>query len=127
MAGAGGHDAAPRPYLMRLLSKDADQRTAALLRLPQGGGAGTGGAGELSDPVRPRLGLQKPTWTNDTVRTGKPVRSILEQDGYSVFVVQLTSFDAEVVATRIVLDRSGRCVLVGHRRPTNKGIDRFAA
>lgn len=45
-----------------------------------------------------------------------PVTSILEQDGYSVFVVQepLTSFDADVAATRIVLDRSGPCVLVGH-------------
>jgi hypothetical protein len=30
---------------MRLLSKDADERTATLLRLPQGGGAGSGGAG----------------------------------------------------------------------------------
>jgi pimeloyl-ACP methyl ester carboxylesterase len=46
----------------------------------------------------------------------KPVTSILEQDGYSVFVVQepLTSFDADVAATRIVPDRSGPCVLVGH-------------
>lgn len=45
-----------------------------------------------------------------------PVASILEHDGYSVFVVQepLTGFEADVAATRIVLDRSGPCVLVGH-------------
>lgn len=46
----------------------------------------------------------------------KPVADILEHDGYSVWVVQepLTSFDADVAATRIVLDRSGPAVLVGH-------------
>jgi pimeloyl-ACP methyl ester carboxylesterase len=46
----------------------------------------------------------------------KPVAEILERDGYTVYVVQnpLTSFDADVVATRIVLDRAGPCVLVGH-------------
>jgi pimeloyl-ACP methyl ester carboxylesterase len=46
----------------------------------------------------------------------KPVASILEHDGYTVFVVQepLTGFEADVAATRIVLDRSGPCVLVGH-------------
>jgi hypothetical protein len=43
----------------------------------------------------------------------KPVADILEHDGYSVWVVQepLTSFDADVAATRIVLDRSGPAVL----------------
>lgn len=46
----------------------------------------------------------------------KPVAQILERDGYTVYVVQnpLTSFDADVAATRIVLDRAGPCVLVGH-------------
>ena len=46
----------------------------------------------------------------------KPVVAILERDGYTVYVVQepLTSFDADVAATRAVLDRSGPCVLVGH-------------
>jgi pimeloyl-ACP methyl ester carboxylesterase len=46
----------------------------------------------------------------------KPVASILEKDGYTVYVVQIpeTSFDADVAATRIILDRSGPCVLVGH-------------
>ena len=46
----------------------------------------------------------------------KPVAEILEHDGYAVYVVQepLTSFEADVAATRIVLDRSGPSVLVGH-------------
>src|SRR5215467_16368113 len=46
----------------------------------------------------------------------KPVAELLERDGYTVYVVQnpLTSFDADVVATRIVLDRADPCVLVGH-------------
>jgi pimeloyl-ACP methyl ester carboxylesterase len=46
----------------------------------------------------------------------KPVADILEHDGYTVQVVQepLTSFDADVEATRLVLDRSGPSVLVGH-------------
>jgi pimeloyl-ACP methyl ester carboxylesterase len=46
----------------------------------------------------------------------KPVADILKHDGYKVYVVQEpeTSFDADVAATRIVLDRSGPCVLVGH-------------
>src|SRR6201984_751035 len=46
----------------------------------------------------------------------KPVTDILEHDGYTVYIVQepLTSFEADVAATRIVLDRSGPSVLVGH-------------
>jgi pimeloyl-ACP methyl ester carboxylesterase len=46
----------------------------------------------------------------------KPVADILERDGYTVSVVQepLTSFDADVAATRLVLDRTGPSVLVGH-------------
>ncbi len=46
----------------------------------------------------------------------KPVATILERDGYTVYVVQIpeTGYDADVAATRIVLDRSGPCVLVGH-------------
>ncbi|MDE2138106.1 MAG: alpha/beta hydrolase [Gammaproteobacteria bacterium] len=46
----------------------------------------------------------------------KAVTGILERGGYSVYVVQepLTSFEADVAATRAVLDRSGPCVLVGH-------------
>jgi pimeloyl-ACP methyl ester carboxylesterase len=46
----------------------------------------------------------------------KPVADVLEHDGYTVQVVQepLTSFDADVAATRFVLDRSGPSVLVGH-------------
>ena len=46
----------------------------------------------------------------------KPVADILQHDGYAVYVVQepLTSFEADVAATRIILDRSGPCVLVGH-------------
>lgn len=46
----------------------------------------------------------------------KPVADILEHDGYTVYVVQEpeTSFGADLAATRLVLDRSGPCVLVGH-------------
>jgi len=46
----------------------------------------------------------------------KPVADILEKDGYSVSVVQEpeTTFAADVAATRLVLDRAGPCVLVGH-------------
>ena len=46
----------------------------------------------------------------------KPVAGILEHDGYTVYIVQEpeTSFEADVAATRIVLERSGPCVLVGH-------------
>jgi pimeloyl-ACP methyl ester carboxylesterase len=46
----------------------------------------------------------------------KPVADILQHDGYTVYVVQEpeTTFDADVAATRRVLDRSGPCVLVGH-------------
>src|SRR5258705_6258063 len=44
------------------------------------------------------------------------VAAFLEHDGYSVYVVQEpeTSFEADLAATRLVLDRSGPCVLVGH-------------
>jgi pimeloyl-ACP methyl ester carboxylesterase len=46
----------------------------------------------------------------------KPVADILTRDGYSVYVAQEpeTTFDADVAATRLILDRSGPCVLVGH-------------
>ena len=46
----------------------------------------------------------------------RPVATILKHDGYSVYVVQepLTSWDADLAATRNVLDRVGPCVLVGH-------------
>src|SRR5215510_6025341 len=46
----------------------------------------------------------------------KPVADILQGHGYSVRVVQQpeTSFEADVVATRRVLDKVGPCVLVGH-------------
>ena len=46
----------------------------------------------------------------------KAVADILRHDGYTVYVVQEpeTTFEADVLATRIVLDRSGPCVLVGH-------------
>src|SRR3984885_10542992 len=46
----------------------------------------------------------------------KPVADILKQDGYAVQVVQepLTGLEADVAATRLVLDRAGPCVLVGH-------------
>ena len=46
----------------------------------------------------------------------KPVADILVHDGYRVSVVQEpeTTFEADVAATRLVLDRSGPCVLVGH-------------
>ncbi len=46
----------------------------------------------------------------------RPVAEILERDGYSVYVVQEpeTTFEADLAATRIVLDRAGPCVLVGH-------------
>lgn len=45
-----------------------------------------------------------------------PVAAVLKHDGYTVFVVQEpeTTFEADVAATRLVLDRSGPCVLVGH-------------
>lgn len=46
----------------------------------------------------------------------KPVADVLTHDGYQVFVVQEpeTTFEADVAATRLVLDRAGPCVLVGH-------------
>jgi pimeloyl-ACP methyl ester carboxylesterase len=46
----------------------------------------------------------------------KPVADVLKHDGYRVFVVQEpeTTFEADVAATRLVLDRAGPCVLVGH-------------
>jgi pimeloyl-ACP methyl ester carboxylesterase len=46
----------------------------------------------------------------------KPVANILQRDGYTVYVVQEpeTSLEADVAATRLVLDRAGPCVLVGH-------------
>src|SRR5215813_7024450 len=46
----------------------------------------------------------------------KPVADILQSHGYSVRVVQHpeTSFEADVAATRRVLDKAGPCVLVGH-------------
>jgi pimeloyl-ACP methyl ester carboxylesterase len=46
----------------------------------------------------------------------KPVADILKHDGYTVQVVQepLTGFEADVTATRLVLERAGPCVLVGH-------------
>jgi pimeloyl-ACP methyl ester carboxylesterase len=46
----------------------------------------------------------------------RPVADILKRDGYAVLVVQepLTGFAADVTATRLVLDRAGPCVLVGH-------------
>ena len=46
----------------------------------------------------------------------KAVADILQHDGYTVYVVQEpeTTFEADVSATRIVLDHSGPCVLVGH-------------
>jgi pimeloyl-ACP methyl ester carboxylesterase len=44
------------------------------------------------------------------------VADILKRDGYSVIVVQepLTGFQADVAATRLVIERAGPCVLVGH-------------
>jgi len=46
----------------------------------------------------------------------KPVADALQHDGYTVYVVQEpeTTFEADVAATRLVLDRAGPCVLVGH-------------
>jgi pimeloyl-ACP methyl ester carboxylesterase len=46
----------------------------------------------------------------------QPVADILRRDGYRVEVVQepLTGLEADVAATRLVLDRAGPCVLVGH-------------
>src|SRR5580700_4565593 len=46
----------------------------------------------------------------------KAVATILEHDGYKVQVVQepLTGLEADVAATRLVLERAGPCVLVGH-------------
>jgi pimeloyl-ACP methyl ester carboxylesterase len=46
----------------------------------------------------------------------KPVATTLERDGYTVYVVQIpeTGYEADVTATRLVLERSGPCALVGH-------------
>ena len=46
----------------------------------------------------------------------RPVAEILRRDGYAVEVVQepLTGLEADVAATRLVLDRAGPCILVGH-------------
>src|SRR5271156_1883607 len=46
----------------------------------------------------------------------RPVARILEHDGYTVQVVQEpeTTFKDDVAATKIILDKAGPCVLVGH-------------
>lgn len=46
----------------------------------------------------------------------RAIATILEHHGYAVYVVQepLTSWEADLAATRNVLDRAGPCVLVGH-------------
>ena len=46
----------------------------------------------------------------------RPIASILEHDGYTVYIVQepLTSWEADLAATSNVLERAGPCVLVGH-------------
>ncbi|MBV8262945.1 MAG: alpha/beta hydrolase [Candidatus Eremiobacteraeota bacterium] len=46
----------------------------------------------------------------------RPAADILQSDGYSVYVVQEpeTSVEADVAATRRVLDKAGASVLVGH-------------
>jgi len=46
----------------------------------------------------------------------KPVAEILEHDGYTVRVVQEpeTSLKDDVAATKLILDKAGPCVLVGH-------------
>lgn len=46
----------------------------------------------------------------------RPIATILEHDGYRVYIVQepLTSWEADLAATSNVLDRAGPCVLVGH-------------
>ena len=46
----------------------------------------------------------------------KPLADILLRHGYSVHVVQEpeTTFEADVAATRRILDKAGPCVLVGH-------------
>jgi pimeloyl-ACP methyl ester carboxylesterase len=46
----------------------------------------------------------------------KPVAENLQSQGYSVWVVQEpeTSFDADVAATRRIIEKAGPCVLVGH-------------
>jgi len=46
----------------------------------------------------------------------KSVVDILERDGYTIYVAQIpeTTFQADVAATKFILDRSGPCVLVGH-------------
>ncbi len=46
----------------------------------------------------------------------RPVADILKRDGYAVLVVQepLTGFQADVTAARLVIERAGPCVLVGH-------------
>jgi pimeloyl-ACP methyl ester carboxylesterase len=46
----------------------------------------------------------------------QPVAAILEKNGYIVKIVQEpeTTFEADVAATKIILDAAGPCVLVGH-------------
>jgi len=46
----------------------------------------------------------------------QPLVAILEKDGYTVKIVQEpeTTFEADVAATKIILDSAGPCVLVGH-------------
>ena len=46
----------------------------------------------------------------------RPVAKILEHDGYKVQIVQEpeTTYEDDVKATNLVLDKSGPCVLVGH-------------
>lgn len=46
----------------------------------------------------------------------KPVARILEHDGYAVQIVQEpeTTFKDDVAATKIIMDKAGPCVLVGH-------------
>ncbi|HEY3637709.1 MAG TPA: alpha/beta hydrolase [Rhizomicrobium sp.] len=46
----------------------------------------------------------------------KPVAKMLERDGYTVQIVQEpeTTFKDDVAATKLILDKAGPCVLVGH-------------
>ena len=54
----------------------------------------------------------------------RPIATILEHDGYTVYVVQepLTSWDADLAATRNVLDRAGPVSYTHLTLPTTERV-----
>src|SRR5262249_42214264 len=80
---------------------------------------GTGVALSMTSPPQAQAAVKTIVLVHGALAAGpggKAVTDILQSHGYSVRVVQEpeTSFQADVAATRRVLDKAGPCVLVGH-------------